>query len=789
MQRKTLWIAATALFWALGCEDGPKQVFHPNQGNPAQQNGYAPVEPWTPEGQKGFGFVEGGDEVGRAKACSEPEIEELNRWMVVQPLTPDVSVGGIPLWGPDGKPIPVDDLLGGRKDGRFCDPSGAGDGVIAFGAQYPVLVFFNTDTRLVESVAVQSTYEGALAGAVSQKTKDDATVSTPLTIKVRDRINIGGVDLDEYASSSQQASKTKSWVNHQNVTAIYGMLRQTFFNSTEPLPAGFDCVTARYCDINYEQPDETKVQGTTLIFRDSGVVISVAPDGYVLYMMFEPIRVAPFESLGSLSLKGDATHAVRPTFQSALLPECTVSLDQSSLSFGAFRSRCLQKGDEKTLARASYNVASQRDMVFVGFNGVTLAFERKTSKSSVFKDGETPAETDQLAYLQITRSLDAKLEEFNPRALAEAYVPRLLERIKSYIRSEEPGHPLLNLPIEIPADLKNEPEKMGELFYTNPAGEQASWVQDVVELVQRSYYALPIELQQGVDPQILDDVRLVEPFLDAVLDQFTHQATLLPGAIKEFQTTDNGRWSIATARFVDHGAPYRITAQYSLYYGALTALSMARGYNEVDEVFQAYHAKIVPAIGMTVQQAPYYLFVESLVPGNPYGLGGKGIKVKGFDRKLTTLLVDLTVGKDATGKPKVLSLVTPGTPRSDNSGYSKQIRGDRYEFVPADNVLLSGRETTLRLYVEASGTIGLVTQYGIKGPVPLCDGLNVYYGDQVKPILDAWRLVVGEQEYARCEVVFNYSDNGNVLDSVTSLANRISVETAGGRAINATAWR
>ena len=48
---------------------------------------------------------------------------------------------------------------------------------------------------------------------------------------------------------------------------------------------------------------------------------------------------------------------------------------------------------------------------------------------------------------------------------------------------------------------------------------------------------------------------------------------------------------------------------------------------------------------------------------------------------------------------------------------------------------------------------------------------------------------MGDDAYEDCEIVFNYSENGNVLDSVASLNNKISFVTVAGRATTAAIWR
>ena len=125
----------------------------------------------------------------------------------------------------------------------------------------------------------------------------------------------------------------------------------------------------------------------------------------------------------------------------------------------------------------------------------------------------------------------------------------------------------------------------------------------------------------------------------------------------------------------------------------------------------------------------------------------------------------------------------------DQSGYTRQIQGERYEFILANQVYLYGKESLLIFYVEEDGAIGKVVQPVFKGTIGLCPGLEIGYGDDVRSEVIAWEAMVGLDAARDCEVVFNYSENGNVLDSVASLREKVSLTTIGGRAVTAAIWR
>ena len=109
--------------------------------------------------------------------------------------------------------------------------------------------------------------------------------------------------------------------------------------------------------------------------------------------------------------------------------------------------------------------------------------------------------------------------------------------------------------------------------------------------------------------------------------------------------------------------------------------------------------------------------------------------------------------------------------------------------MPASVIRVSGRETGMIFYIEADKRIGRVAEGGFKRPVSLCPGLDIAYGDDIREKVEAFTAQAGVDAYRQCEIVFNYSANGNVLDGVASITNRVSFVTVNGRAVQADMWR
>ena len=770
MRRSLHTLLIGAAFAATACEDGPQKVFTPFSGDPAAQNGYSPENgPFVQDGEKGFTET-GGDSIGRAKFCDEAQVTELVQWMVTQPIIPDVSIGGIPMWSEDGGPLHADDLVGLPEDGKFCDPTGIYLDAFTWGPTDDVIVFFDPETRLVDGVVAYSQYLGTMEGHFT----NEAGNKVEVVIQPRERMTIDGVELDRYASRADAPNRADSWLNNTNVTALYRMVRETYFDA-ESVADDFDCVAEQICDLIYTASNESIAQDTFIVIQDSGIQIRFTPEGQAQFVYLVPVRAAPFEQSGQMAFGTQGSGSMQLAFESVRRPGCNLDLE-SEMTWAEFQAACIASGDERSLERVNYNVEDARDAVQIEFNGMDLGFLRATSTSSVFKDGERPRAEDVLYSFGFTRTLAAPVDEFRPQSLGNLYKTRLEQRLRDSIvasgaTTTSTTHPFYSYSVNVPFT-SDEPQRIGELL--TPAG--ASWIPEVIAQIEADYRALTPEQRDMLDPRVLDVVYLVEPFTDAVLYAFSHGMSDSPDAFKAFRTTDDRRWSIGYANFKQGGTPYRLNVQYSLNFGAITAVFVERGYSETDVILN--YAKA------SVDLNAEYFEARMAKAEGPYSLGGTGIGVRSFDRQLGTFEVILQRG---VGQ-RPLGLYVTGEPIEDNAGYYRQLRGERFEFIRAHEVALYGKETIMLAYVREDSTIGRINVGTFKGSVELCDGLSIAYGDDVRAKILAWEASVTPNDYRDCELVFNYSSNRNVLDSITSISNRTSFTVVDGRAVTVSMW-
>jgi hypothetical protein len=375
--------------------------------------------------------------------------------------------------------------------------------------------------------------------------------------------------------------------------------------------------------------------------------------------------------------------------------------------------------------------------------------------------------------------------EFSPLALGNLYKTRLEQRLQAAVTPAAPGgpggggggaHPFSTYELTVPFTAEA-PQRIGELLL--PDG--TSWLPSVIAEVQALYASLTPAERAAVDPRVVDPVFLIEPFVDSVLSAFSHGESDQPAAVKAFRTTDDARWSIGSASFRREGVPYRLTAQYSLNFGAVTFVEVSRGDSLIDRVLDAGRALRDPL-------PAYYEAADMKTAGGLVSLLSTNLRVTGFDRRLATLDIDIDPdGPD--GPAPATALTVSGAPLEDVAGYSRQIRGERYEFVPAHQVNLFGKETFVVAWVREDGTIGKLENRQFKGSLELCPGLPISYGDDVQEALVAWEATVSPQQYRACDLVFNYSENGNVLFDITSIAYRTSFDVVDGRAIDVSVWQ
>lgn len=837
-------LSTTSVVAGFGCEDGPDQVFTPNTGDPASQNGLDPSQSFTPEGTKTFDAdEENRDDTGRGKFCSVQENDELIKEMVKKPIIPNESIGGVPMWTPDNRPMHADELLG---EGAWCDPDIYADGFV-WGPLQEVVFLFDQETRLVVQELALTQYQGALEGEYTGVNAEGATAKIPVRLTLRDRMTVDGQELDQYAAQGEEEAAPRAWVNPKNVNALYKMVRETFFGD-EPFAEDFSCLDAKVCDVIFLADKVTRVDIT-----DSGLIVVFQPEGQIVAMSVFPVRVAPFEAETAVNMGEGANFG--PVFASVNRPDCQISM-LDTLDYGDFRERCIGTGEnsEKTLQRANFNVHGQRDGVDVEFNGATFTFKRDMDAGSakVFKDGERPVDGDELRGFSWSRNLSAPVAEFRPRTLARLFKSKLEQRIREAVDApaigggegadgglgatdamlppvqddaslpiesdaasvpvqtdastepapvpdaavEEPvvapAHPFLAWELDLPRDLEedeaDEPRAIEQITYKK-GNTQRDWLADVVTGVRADFNALSPVQQAQVDPRVIEATWLLETFTDSVIETFTHGHVNDDLAVKRFFNTDDKRWSVGYANFILDGVPYRVVVQFSLNFDALTYVGVTKGYTAVDRIYNSWNerAREKPALG---EKSPYYgIDLAKLDPAkNNLALGASGITVKGFDRKLNTLDIEVyeAVGDEGATKH---SYTVAGDPIEDRNGYLKQIRGQRWEFVPANVVSLNGAETSMLFWVEANGKIGRISEGGFKQAVELCPGLSIRFGDDVREKVEAFVDTKGEAAWRACDIVYNYSINGNVLDEVVSLTNQVSFYTSNGRATQANIWR
>lgn len=138
----------------------------------------------------------------------------------------------------------------------------------------------------------------------------------------------------------------------------------------------------------------------------------------------------------------------------------------------------------------------------------------------MFHDGEAPADDDVLFGIGFTRSLPAIVDEFRPRTLGNLYKAKLEARLLAISGPNPELHPLALYEVPVPF-VFDSPQAIDVL--ETPVGKQ-NWVQAVLNQVTALYYALTPEEQAAVNPQVIEPLFLVEPFVDSVLQAFTHSS-------------------------------------------------------------------------------------------------------------------------------------------------------------------------------------------------------------------------------------------------------------------------
>ena len=432
--RSYLLVLAASL--AIACEDGPTSDFQPFNNDIDSHPAPEKLPSWTPEIGSRFDDAHGtGDAGDSARFCGEAEVTALLTRMTTSPIIPDISVGGIPLWGADDAAIRVDDLLGRPEDGKFCQPTASetdvatGTGMFAWGPNQEVMVNYNLSTRLIDQVVAYQSYLGGLSGTYSS-----GAIKKHVTIVPRDRLVVDGVSLAPTVDVEGNPT-TRPWLEPANLNKIYRMVRETFFRA-QPFTPGFNCIATQVCDVIYSSQDPTTPQNVTIAIQDSGIQIRIAPTGHVLYVIVNPVRVAEFETAGTISF--NEGRGFDPSYTSTLSPGCALTLADAP-TFATFKKTCI---DTTTSRRMRYNTYPSRDAVEVSFNGITVGFMHTPStEEPVLEDGQAPYDNDKLFYVEFNRNLNATVAEFKPRTLATAYRAKLKRKLEQAAGEALRTHP------------------------------------------------------------------------------------------------------------------------------------------------------------------------------------------------------------------------------------------------------------------------------------------------------------------------------------------------------------
>ncbi len=780
----------------IGCEDGPSlqdpsQIFDRTHDEFSDvTSGIEGPSPSSVDEGHGFESESSGDSVGRARFCDQAQADAQVQEMIKAPITPDGSLGNIPLWGEAYTPLLADSLLGTPSESKFCDPSGTYSNAFTFGPLNEIVVVFNEETRLIDYIYAQPGYLGALEGSA----KNAAGTEQKIWIRAGDPIRIGNLELKDDAPDS-----AAQWANPVNINHIYRMVRGAYFPAA-PAPAlDFDCLGARICRILEIGADRA------LRIEDSGVVLSFpANGGAVQFIMVQPVRVAPFEaamdmSFGAAALPdpgvpvepeapAPAPAGLSPVFTSNVFGNCSLKLDGQT-TWSNFKSGCIKAED--TLNRASFDVLNGRGAVRVDFNGVFLTFLH--TGGAPLEDGARPADGDVLIGASFTDNLNGSFAQWVPQSLGAHFKARLEATVKASVLASVPDHPFNTFSLGALPPLSTTAEPLSPLTAATPSGP-VDLVNSYVSKAQRAYAALTPEQAAYVDPELPKKTFLVAPFVQAALSVLTGGHSDDPLSVLYTVPSDDSLYVIGRAHFTIDGVPYRVFAQYNFVFGGIVYLGMERGFSPVDEPVNAATAEFAAMLPSLASN--YYEHWQGLVPSigypypNPFALGATSITVTGADRQLNMLNVDVT-STDGAGIPKTYQLKLRGSHIDEGSGFNRQTEGETWEFIRSHAISFDGRESSLLVHVDANGVVQQTAQYTFKGPVYLCGVRKppqILYGQDVRSTLDAFARQ-NPKAYRDCGIVFNYSPNGNVLNSVASVINKVGITLSGGRAVTVSAWQ
>jgi hypothetical protein len=379
MRKLSLCIVTLSAVLIAGCEEGPEQIYKPNPPtctsgttsqcfDARQLNGWKPLG-YAASGTQPFAVGTSGQKTGTVKICEADEL--ATRWakMVKAAIIPTTGMGGLDMKGtPKWSGLTID-----QAQQTLCQAYVADDGMYYWGDNDELIAFFDTKTRLIDSLGAFPGYEGKLTAGTYE-------------LAVNLEIMKDGKALTDATSDANVRAMNQAFLKA--------------FRTEVANPDQRDCIALSTCYVT----DWNTMK--LFVFLDLGLYVAVEPKASKIYTIQLALQRNFEFTKGNVTFEAPTMPPIGlpPTPKVSYQTSCRPTL---GLTWDHIRQNCLGiDPEEKALTQPVWsNEALVADM---GGLGVYLV-RPSLAADQILPDSAKPQPTDQIVGLGFTQLYEGQL--------------------------------------------------------------------------------------------------------------------------------------------------------------------------------------------------------------------------------------------------------------------------------------------------------------------------------------------------------------------------------------------
>lgn len=328
--------------------DKPDEVYKklPADFDPDKSNGFESVGHEV-EGAQSWDVPEqaNGTDAGlpdTIEVCPDEVVAQKIAEMAKKEIIPMKGAGGLDMTGTDWSGLTIDNA---QSRDMLCQATYVGDGYAYWGPQAELVVFFDTQTRLIDSMMIRPGYQGLLSAGDFQISMLEAPI------------------LKNGAPLNAQDGSVGDPRHPDNMRALDRALIKQFRPQLAAQADSLDCVKAGTCYVL----DFVSVRA--LVFMSVGLYISIEPYEFKIARLEMTLK-RPFSVAAGESLVDGTNLTVKGT-TAAGIPDCSITY---GTKWSDIQANCLPQTDPVQMAEIQS--AWGNEYIYFNVGGATFFFKR-----------------------------------------------------------------------------------------------------------------------------------------------------------------------------------------------------------------------------------------------------------------------------------------------------------------------------------------------------------------------------------------------------------------------------